>query len=189
MSRIRIPPRLPFPRETRIERSMIEKPLQDIHVSADVPARADARLRALTENALEIITVQDPSGVFTYVNEAVKRHLGYTAAELLGRNPSEFIHPDDLAAMRERFRSVRAAQGANRAARTASSTDSSTAMARGAGSRASRSTRSRTRSSAASSRIRATSIGARPPRESSRSTRLVIARSPICRRARCTSTT
>jgi PAS domain S-box-containing protein len=92
---------------------MIEKPLQDIHVSADVPARADARLRALTENALEIITVQDPSGVFTYVNEAVKRHLGYTAAELLGRNPSEFIHPDDLAAMRERFRSVRAAQGAN----------------------------------------------------------------------------
>src|SRR3954471_17783351 len=113
MSRIRIPPRLPFPRETRIERSMIEKPLQDIHVSADVPARADARLRALTENALEIITVQDPSGVFTYVNEAVKRHLGYTAAELLGRNPSEFIHPDDLAAMRERFRSVRAAQGAN----------------------------------------------------------------------------
>ena len=38
---------------------------------------SDARLRALTEHALEIITVQSADGTFTYANEAVARYLGY----------------------------------------------------------------------------------------------------------------
>src|SRR5690349_20960926 len=67
---------------------------------------ADARLRALTEHALEIITIQDDGGTFTYANEAVVHHLGYHAAELLGRNALEFLHPDDAASMRERFRRI-----------------------------------------------------------------------------------
>lgn len=66
----------------------------------------DARLRALTEHALEIITVQDASGTFTYVNEAVRHELGYRAADMLGRNAIDFLHPDDLPAMRERFRTI-----------------------------------------------------------------------------------
>ena len=69
-------------------------------------ASGDARLRALTEHALEIITVQDATGRFTYVNEAVVRHLGYPVHELLGRNAIDFLHPDDIAGMRERFRNV-----------------------------------------------------------------------------------
>jgi len=69
-------------------------------------ARGDARLRALTEHALEIITVQDASGRFTYANEAVIHHLGYSPSELLGRNALDFLHPDDVEAMRERFRVI-----------------------------------------------------------------------------------
>src|SRR5690242_1717078 len=71
---------------------------------------SDARLRALTEYALEIITVQDAGGVFTYVNEAVTRYLGYAVSDLLGRNAAEFLHPDDAEAMRERFRAVMASE-------------------------------------------------------------------------------
>jgi PAS domain S-box-containing protein len=71
---------------------------------------SDARLRALTEYALEIITVQDAGGAFTYANEAVARYLGYSVAELLGRNVTDFLHPDDADAMREHFRSVLAAK-------------------------------------------------------------------------------
>jgi PAS domain S-box-containing protein len=67
---------------------------------------SDARLRALTEYALEIITVQDAGGAFTYVNEAVTRHLGWAVRDLLGHNAAEFLHPDDAEAMRERFRAV-----------------------------------------------------------------------------------
>jgi PAS domain S-box-containing protein len=70
----------------------------------------DARLRALTEHALEIITVQDAAGVFTYVNDAMARELGYQPHELLGRNAVDFLHPDDIPAMRERFRGILASK-------------------------------------------------------------------------------
>jgi PAS domain S-box-containing protein len=65
---------------------------------------SDERLRALTEHALEIITVQSADGTFTYANDAVMRYLGYSVGELLGRDAAEFLHPDDAATMRERFR-------------------------------------------------------------------------------------
>jgi PAS domain S-box-containing protein len=71
-----------------------------------VRANGDARLRALTEHALEIITVQDSAGTFTYANEAIVRHLGYPAGELLGRNVLEFLHPDDAPALSQRFREI-----------------------------------------------------------------------------------
>ena len=70
----------------------------------------DARLRALTEHALEIVTVQDATGVFTYVNGAVVRELGYQPRELLGKNAADFLHADDVAAMRERFRGILASK-------------------------------------------------------------------------------
>ncbi len=79
-------------------------------IGAPVVDHSDARLRALTEYALEIITVQDAAGMFTYANEAVMRYLGHSVAELLGRNAAEFLHPDDVDAMRERFRGVLASE-------------------------------------------------------------------------------
>jgi PAS domain S-box-containing protein len=85
---------------------MVRKEPPNISVSADATAYSDARLRALTEYSLEIITVQDAQGTFTYANEAVARYLGYTVRELVGRNPSDFLHPDDIEGMRERFRGL-----------------------------------------------------------------------------------
>jgi PAS domain S-box-containing protein len=82
------------------------KTKRKVAVRGSVSVDADARLRALTEHALEIITVQDPGGAFTYANEAVVRHLGYSAGELLGRNALEFLHPDDAPMMRRRFRRI-----------------------------------------------------------------------------------
>ncbi|HTU64768.1 MAG TPA: PAS domain S-box protein [Steroidobacteraceae bacterium] len=91
---------------------MISKTPAEARPSTQPSIDADARLRALTEHALEIITVQDDDGAFTYVNEAVLRHLGYPAGELLGRNAIEFLHPDDAEAMRQRFRSIMSARAA-----------------------------------------------------------------------------
>ncbi|HET9472773.1 MAG TPA: PAS domain S-box protein, partial [Steroidobacteraceae bacterium] len=76
-------------------------------------ASGAARLRALTEHALEFVTVQDASGVFTYVNDAMARELGYLPRELLGRNAVDFLHPDDIPAMRERFRGILASKAAD----------------------------------------------------------------------------
>ncbi len=85
---------------------MVAQPPAESRPAPQLTDGSDARLRALTEHALEIITVQSADGTFTYANEAVVRYLGYSVRELLGRNASEFLHPDDVEAMRERFRSL-----------------------------------------------------------------------------------
>jgi PAS domain S-box-containing protein len=67
---------------------------------------SDARLRALTEHALEIITVQDAKGIFIYANEAVERYLGYSVTEIVGHNAYDFMHTDDRESLNERFRGL-----------------------------------------------------------------------------------
>ena len=83
---------------------MVAQLQQETRATSQLTDGSDARLRALTEHALEIITVQNADGTFTYANEAVVRYLGYSVSELLGHNAAEFLHPDDADAMRERFR-------------------------------------------------------------------------------------
>jgi PAS domain S-box-containing protein len=83
---------------------MVSQTPAEARTTSQLTDVSDARLRALTEHALEIITVQSADGTFTYANEAVARYLGYAVSELSGRNASEFLHPDDAEAMRERFR-------------------------------------------------------------------------------------
>jgi PAS domain S-box-containing protein len=85
---------------------MVSPPASTTRPGTPLPAVSDARLRALTEHALEIITVQDAKGVFIYANDAIIRSLGYGIDELVGRNALDFIHPDEQDALNERFRSL-----------------------------------------------------------------------------------
>jgi len=85
---------------------MVSQPPADARTTLELTDESDARLRALTEHALEIITVQSADGTFTYANEAVARYLGYSVRELLGHNATEFLHADDAEAVRERFRGL-----------------------------------------------------------------------------------
>lgn len=99
-----IPESIPAHAPIELPPHMVAKTPSEARAIPPLADNADARLRALTEYALEIITVQDASGAFTYANEALARYLGHGVAELLGRNAAEFLHPDDAEAMRERFR-------------------------------------------------------------------------------------
>ena len=146
----------------RWERGVLRARTKKVTRRRSTHARGDARLRALTEHALEIITVQDATGRFTYANEAVVRHLGYSPSELLGRNALDFLHPDDVEAMRETLSRHPRLAGRSARAAIASNTASGIGTAAGAGSRASRSTRSPIPRCSASSRTRATSPVARP---------------------------
>ncbi len=56
---------------------------------------SEERHRALIENALDLTTVLDASGVVRYVSPAVERLLGYRVEERLGRSTFELIHPED----------------------------------------------------------------------------------------------
>ena len=49
----------------------------------------------VTRNASDVVTVIDGRGVITYESGSVERILGYSPAEMLGRNAFELIHPED----------------------------------------------------------------------------------------------
>ena len=53
--------------------------------------KSEQRFRTITEHISEMVFVTAESGVFTYVSPAVKRLLGYTPEEVIGRRFQEFL--------------------------------------------------------------------------------------------------
>ena len=60
---------------------------------------SEKHFRSLIENALDIIIGAGPDGTMRYISPSVRRTLGYEPEELVGKNPSELVHPDDLPAI------------------------------------------------------------------------------------------
>ncbi len=57
--------------------------------------QSEERYRTLTENSSDIISEVDMEARYTYVSSNVQEILGYTAGELVGRQFTEFVHPQD----------------------------------------------------------------------------------------------
>jgi diguanylate cyclase (GGDEF)-like protein/PAS domain S-box-containing protein len=51
--------------------------------------------RAITENARDMLTIVAPDGTISYESPAIKRVLGYSPEELVGKPVAEFLHPDE----------------------------------------------------------------------------------------------
>jgi PAS domain S-box-containing protein len=59
-------------------------------------ARVALLFQALIRNAFDVIKVVDPQSKTIFVSPSVERVLGYQPRELIGTNPLDFVHPDDL---------------------------------------------------------------------------------------------
>ena len=70
-----------------------------------------AYFRALIENATDLITVVDAAGIVQYVSPSVTRVIGWNAADLLGHDIFEILHPDEQPLAREIFASFRERPG------------------------------------------------------------------------------
>lgn len=72
---------------------------QDITAQVSIQHELEAsekRYRALVSNGTDLVGILSAEGNYRYVGENVTRLLGYTTAELTGRSPFSFIHPDDV---------------------------------------------------------------------------------------------
>ncbi|MDD5223664.1 MAG: PAS domain S-box protein [bacterium] len=56
--------------------------------------RSEERLRLISENTSDFITIINETGEFTYASSSYKR-LGFKPDELIGNNSLDFIHPED----------------------------------------------------------------------------------------------
>ena len=65
------------------------------HAEAEL-VRREKHFRALTDNALDILTILDREGRFSHNSPSVKRVLGYGPTELTGQSAFSLIHPEDL---------------------------------------------------------------------------------------------
>src|SRR6266404_9041632 len=65
--------------------------------------RREKYFRTLTENALDIVTVLSKEGAFLYNSPSVQRVLGHDPKNLNGKIAFDFVHPDDVAHVREGF--------------------------------------------------------------------------------------
>lgn len=59
-------------------------------------ARVALLFQALIKNAFDVIKVVDLQAKTIFASASVERVLGYQPRELLGTNPLDFVHPDDL---------------------------------------------------------------------------------------------
>ncbi|MEY2451007.1 MAG: hypothetical protein QOD92_581 [Acidimicrobiaceae bacterium] len=63
---------------------------------------SEDRFRSLVQNSSDLTMVLG-AGTITYASEASERLLGYSPEELVGRAPSDLVHPDDLGWLRDRI--------------------------------------------------------------------------------------
>jgi PAS domain S-box-containing protein len=75
----------------RLERDMRERERAEAAVR-----RSAEYFRAVTEDALDIITILNGDGTVRYVSPSAERVLGYSLQDSLGKEGFEFVHPDDL---------------------------------------------------------------------------------------------
>jgi len=62
---------------------------------------SEKRLRLISENSSDIICLHNPDHRYVYISPACRQILGFESEELVGTNPWELVHPDDLEALRK----------------------------------------------------------------------------------------
>ena len=61
----------------------------------------EAHFRFLTETMHELVCLHEPDDAVSYVSPSCERLLGYTPAEMLHRDPLDWVHSDDLLRLRQ----------------------------------------------------------------------------------------
>ena len=69
---------------------------------------SELKYRLLVENINDVLYTLDAAGKFTYVSPVIERLSGRKPQEILGRNFADFVHPDDLPALIEKFKQTMA---------------------------------------------------------------------------------
>jgi PAS domain S-box-containing protein len=77
---------------------------QDLQLTAMPAESGDSHLRALIEDAQDIVTVAARDGEIKYVSGVARDALGYPTEELAStRYIFDYVHPEDVAALRAKF--------------------------------------------------------------------------------------
>ena len=52
--------------------------------------------RLLAENMIDLVCLHNLDASFRYISPSIVSLLGYNPQDLIGKSPSEFVHPEDF---------------------------------------------------------------------------------------------
>lgn len=87
---------------TRME-SLVGQKTRDLERSLEQLGESERRFRSLVENGSDLISIIDAGGRRIYLSPSAERVLGYRSEDLIGENPFDLVHPDDLAPMKRKL--------------------------------------------------------------------------------------
>jgi PAS domain S-box-containing protein len=77
--------------------------ITDRIAAAQALADSEARYRLLAENSTDIIFCYGADAVATFASPTIETLLGFASHEVIGRETTDFIHPDDVKRLRKLF--------------------------------------------------------------------------------------
>jgi PAS domain S-box-containing protein len=67
---------------------------------------SEQRFRSLIQNSSDMIRILDRNGLIAYSSPSTLRMFGYDPADLIGKDPLDYVHPDDRKLMKDAIREV-----------------------------------------------------------------------------------
>ncbi len=88
----------------QIDAPLLERSIRYAFAQAlKVLSESERRFRALVHNGSDIVTVLDSQGNMRYQSPSIERVLGHDPGEMVGRIAFEYVHPEDVARIRQTF--------------------------------------------------------------------------------------
>ncbi|MDD9894057.1 MAG: diguanylate cyclase, partial [Gammaproteobacteria bacterium] len=87
----------------RIHLAEVENERDKLRQATEALNESEELFDLVANNASDVIVLHDDEARYLYANEALGRIFGYDNADVLGRKPSEFMHPDDREAQVDSF--------------------------------------------------------------------------------------
>ncbi len=69
---------------------------------------SEEKYRLLAQNSRELVCLHDSDAKYLYISQSAKQIIGYTPDELLGKNPFDYFHPDDINRIDNHFKNLSA---------------------------------------------------------------------------------
>lgn len=82
--------------ELRASEEELRQSLDSVLELNETIAESESKFRLISENMRDIICLHEVDSTYKYVSPSVKNVLGYDPAEMLGKNPYQYFHPEDI---------------------------------------------------------------------------------------------